>query len=535
MTRSFVWLSLAVTLFFAGVSSSARGWGFVSTAPQRATTMTVLHTNDLHGHLTAWQGWEGSLRGQQVGGFATLATHVGRVREEVGDASVLLLDAGDTISDTMLAGETQGRAVIDAMNALNYHAMVIGNHEPDFGPDVLRTRIGEARFAVLAANVTTSGGEAFARPYFIRSLKGIRVGILGLSYPNTPLTSARSNVESLRFRPAAETAREYVPRMRKEGAHIVIALTHLGLGADRQLATEVPDIDLIVGGHSHNRMADALRVGKTLIVQAGAHGSDLGRIDLTVRDGRVVAHRRTLISLLAASSAGPSASRSAVADVVERLRAPYADRMDVRVGRAAGVIMRAQTIAGQEPEARDAESPADDLFADAIREATETEIAFLPGLGYGVALQPGDITAAQLRNLIPHDTPIWTMQLTGGQVREVLEQAIENFSARDATKKVGGMIQVSGLRFTYAAKAAPGNRVLDVTVGDGRLELDRRYRVATNDLLAQGGHGYRAFTEAAERHQLEGPKQYEMVRTWIGQRNEVAVLGTSRIRPVTVK
>ena len=534
MGKLAVMLSAAFPLV-VGAWSSVRGPGAASVAQREAATLTILHTNDLHGHLTPWQGWEGPLRGQHVGGFAILAGQIARVREEAGDRSVLLLDAGDTIGDTMLAGETQGRAVVEAMNASNYHAMVIGNHEPDFGADVLRTRMGEARFPVLGANVTTSDGEAFARPYVIRTVNGIRVGILGLSYPNTPLTSARRNVEPLRFRAAAETAREYLPRIRRDGAQIVIALTHLGLGADRQLAAEVSGIDVIVGGHSHNRMTDAMRVETTLIVQAGAHGSDLGRLDVTVQDGRVTAHRRTLIPLLASASAGPSAAGDAMSDLVGRLRAPYAARMEARVGRAAGVIMRAQTIAGPEPEARDAESPADDLFADAIRETLGTEIAFLPGVGYGVALQPGGITAEQLRNLIPHDSPIWTMQLTGAQVREVLEQAIENFRAGDVTKRVGGMIQVSGLRFSYAAEAAPGRRVLDVTVADRPLEADRRYRVATNGLLAQGGHGYRPFAEASERDQVDGPRQFEMVRTWIGQRSEVAVPATGRITRAPVR
>ncbi len=530
VSRTLVILFAIVFGLFAVAGWPLRSEPLVSAPMQEpAKVITILHTNDIHGHLMPWQGWEGTRRGQAVGGFATLATQVRRIRAEKGNDRVVLLDAGDTIGDTMIAVETKGGAVIEAMNALTYDAMVLGNHEPDFGAETLRLRLGEARFPMLSANVITSQGELFARPYVLRTVSGVRVGILGLAYPNTPLTSARRNVERLRFRPAADTAREYVPRLRREGAQIVIALTHLGLSADKQLATEVPGIDVIVGGHSHNRMTDALRVRNTLIVQAGAHGSDLGRLDLTVDDGRVASHHRTLIPLIAASSGSGAASDAPMDDLIARLRAPFAAVMEARIGRASSLIARAQTIAAQEPEARNAESPADDLFADAIRETSGTDLAFLPGLGYGVAIPPGDITAAQLRNLIPHDSAIWTMRMTGAQVREVLEQAIENVTAEDPTKKVGGMIQVSGMRFTYDSKAPRGSRVLDVTVGARPLQEDRRYRVATNALLAEGGHNYRPFTEAAERREMKGPDQYEVVRAWIARRGDVAPPATDRI------
>ena len=492
----------------------------------RRTSITILHTNDIHGHLASWRGWEGELSGQIVGGLARLAARVREIRGEVGAEKALLLDAGDTIGDTQVAAETEGRAVIETMNVIGYDAMVVGNHEPDFTAVKLRARIAEARFPVLAANIINrSNGELFTKPYIIREVNGVRVGILGIAYPNTPLTSARKNVENLRFRAAVETAREYAPRLRSEGAEIVIALTHLGLGADKQLAEKVDGIDVIVGGHSHNRMKETLQVRQTLIVQAGAHGSDLGRLDLNIENGRIVAHRRTLIPLTG------EGSDSTVAEVIARLSAPYERRMSAAIGRAETVIARAQTIAGQEPEQRDAESPADDLFADAIRETTKADIAFLPGLGYGVALQPGVVTAEMLRNLIPHDSAVWTMRLTGAQIRQALEQAIENFTTTDMTKKVGGMIQVSGLRFSYDPKARRGRRVSEVMVAGSPLAPRRRYTVAVNALLAEGGHNYQSFTRGTDRR--EAGKQYEMVRSWIERCGKVFAPPTDRIIKVT--
>lgn len=510
--------ALASAVVTAAEEVPRRTLSNIGATPQ---TLTILHTNDIHGHLESWVGWDGEFAGEQVGGLDRLAALIRNVRTEVGGQRVLLLDAGDTIGDTMIAAETQGRAVIETMNALAYDAMVIGNHEPDFSAATLRARIAEARFPVLAANIRGANNQLFAKPYVIREIDDIRVGILGIAYPNTPLTSAKRNVEGLHFLGATETAGKYVPIMRREGAKIIIALTHLGLSADKALAEAVSGIDLIVGGHSHNRMKDAIRVRDTLIVQAGAHGSDLGRLDLSIDSGRIISHRRTLTPITGEDS------DTAVAQIIARTQAPYRERMDEHVGRATGVIIRAQTIAGQEPEKRDAESPADDLFADAIRETTRSDIAFLPGLGYGIALQPGKITAAQLRNLIPHDSAVWAMRLTGTQIRQVLEQAIENFMSTDVTRKVGGMIQVSGLRFSYDPEAPPYRRVKEITVGNRALAPAGSFTVAVNALLAEGGHNYKWFERGGDRREVG--KQYEMVRSWIERHGEVSAPPTDRI------
>lgn len=493
-------------------------------AADKTATVTILHTNDIHGHLTAWEGWQDDLVGKNVGGLDRIAAEVGKVRKEVGVDKVLLLDAGDTLGDTLIAAKTQGRALIDAMNSMRYDAMVIGNHEVDFTAETLRTRMAEAKSPLLAANMLDkSSAELFANPYVIKEVGGIKIGILGLAYPNTAYTTAKKNVDGVRFVEAEKTAARYVPRMRREGAEIVIALTHLGLGADKQLAEHVADIDVIVGGHSHNRMRVALHIGPTLIVQAGAHGSDLGRLDLVIeRDGKrakVVRHQRALIALI------NETDRDMTKQIAAQI-APYRSKMDTKIGRAKTALIRAQTLAGDQPRTRDEESPADDLFADAVREATSTEAVFLPGVGYGVAIQPGDITAEQLKNLVPHESEIVTMSLTGRQIKSILEQSIENFSNDDASQKVGGMIQVSGVKFSYSPQHRKGRRVQDVMIGDKTLAMSSLYRVATNSLLADGGHKYIDFKRG--RNQQKIGSQYEMIANWIRQRDSVSAPATGR-------
>lgn len=484
--------------------------------------ITILHTNDIHGHLTSWLGWTGELEGTVVGGLDRLASAVERVRRE--GSPVLLLDAGDLVGDSMIAQFTQGEALVRALNAIDYDAIVPGNHEPDFGGERLTEVIDQAEFAVLAANLRTAGGDLLAQPYLIKELEGTKVGVIGLAYPKTPWTTASQNVAELRFEQPAEAAKPCVAELRRQGADVVIALTHLGLGADIELAKQVPGIDVIVGGHSHNRMSEALRVGQTLIVQAGAHGSDLGRLDLFIEDGQVKRHRRRLYPLVH----DEVNSDPHTAELIEELVGPHRSALDEQIGRAEDWLIRAQTLAGQEPRKRDEQSPVDSLFADILREKTDADIAFLPGVGYGVTIPPGPITAAELRQLIPHDGKVVTMRLSGAQVREVLEQAIENVFTDNVDEKVGGMIQVSGLQFVYDPELPNGKRVVDIRLERDKWAAAKEYLIATNAMLAAGGHHQETFTRGTSR--VEHEPQYEFVKDAFKRRGSVAPPRDTRIQ-----
>lgn len=486
--------------FLLSISINASAAG-----PGDRRLVTILHTNDLHGHVDPWTGW-GDLTGMRIGGIDRLATAVSQVREEVGAGQVLLLDGGDTIADTMFASQTKGRVVIDAMNAMRYDAMVVGNHETDFGPKLLAQRIKESRFPVLAANlVKRSNGQHFATPYVIREINGIRIGILGLAYPNTAFTTSQKNVSGLKFHDAIATARKYVPKLTQKGVDLVIVLSHLGLSYDKELAQQVPGIQVIVGGHSHNGMHKAARVGNTLIVQAGAHGSHLGQLDLEVVNRTIVAHQRKLIAI-DNDRFTPDAK---VAALIAAQRAPFEQAQNEQIGITKETILRAQTLAGQEAHSRDKQSPADILFADLVRRDTGVDVVMLPGIGYGTALSAGAIRAADLRNLIPHDSKVVTLTLTGSEIRNILEQSLENVYTEDFRKKVGGIVQVSGLRVSYERNAPRGERIKHVRVGTKPLSDERRYTVATNSLLASGGHGYRTFLTGKNRRELS--EQYDIV------------------------
>ncbi len=510
--------------FLGGAALGALAGPGHLTAGGKPVALTLLHTNDIHGHLTPWQGWDGDLKGKTVGGLPHLAGAIARERKAAGDGNVLLLDAGDLLGDTMLADLTEGKALVEALNFLEYDALTVGNHEPDFGTDALKKRMSEAAFPTVACNLTEkASGKLFTRPYVIKEVAGVKVGILGLAYPKTARTTAPKNVAAVEFHPPGPAVKEYLPKVRADGAEVVVILSHLGLGADLRLAKEVTGIDVIVGGHSHNRMTAATTVDDTLIVQAGAHGSDLGRLDLAVENGKVTAYKRTLIPLTHDTVPSDPVAEKLLA----RLLDPHRKAMDEVVGKAAGWLIRADTLAGQAARKRDAESPVDSLFADILRAATGADVCLLPGVGYGVAIPPGPVTAAQLRQLAPHDGKVVTMKLPGHKILEVLEQAVENTFTDDPAVKVGGMIQVSGLRFTYDPDRPKGERVRRVELIGGKWNPDAEYTVTTNGMLAAGGHNYSALRDGTDRKEHAG--QYETIRDWFGKNSPVSTPEPGRI------
>ena len=204
---------------------------------------------------------------------------------------------------------------------------------------------------------------------------------------------------------------------------------------------------------------------------------------------RITDYRRTLIPLDHERIPADPATERLIRELLE----PHRQALQEPVGVAGDWLVRAQTLAGQEARKRDQESPVDSLFADILRQETGADVALLPGVGYGVAIPPGPITAAQLRQLIPHDGTVFTMQLAGAQIRDILEQSVENVFSDDAATRVGGMIQVSGIRFRFDPNRSHGSGVVELADLSGAWDHGRQYLVATNSLLAQGGHNYREF------------------------------------------
>ena len=470
-------------------------------------TFTILHTNDIHGDLreflvdtgdaTAQTGDRGRsyqeyTRQGVIGGFARVAAAVGRVRQTRGAANVLLVDAGDTFGDGLLANITRGEATVRLMDALGYQFMALGNHDFEYTAANTERLQKLVRFPMRGANVSViaTGQPFLGDPTAVVTVGGVRVGLLALSYHNTDQTGNKDNTKELRFTSGIEAARKYVPELRKR-ADLVVVVSHQGTVVDSLLGARVPGIDLIVGGHSHDRIQPPRRVGEAWMVQALSDASALGELTVTVRNGRVTGVEGTVHELYADRFA-PDPRFAAMLD---SMRTPYRDTLGAVIATAGNRIGRQYK----------SESPIDRLAAEALRTYGTADVAFLPGLGFGVTVQPGPVTREMIVGIFPHPTPVVHVKLTGAQILEVLEQSATNLRPLDDMDRVGGMVQTAGVRWTIDFTQPPGRRIRAVSIGGAELDPTRMYRVMTNGGMLQGTHRYTAFARGADIERDEVP------------------------------
>ncbi len=394
----------------------------------------------------------------------------------------LLLDAGDTFQGTYVSNSTQGELVMAAMNIAGYDAWTLGNHEFDWGQEILKARIAQAGFPALAANILdATNGEPWdvVRPYTISEVGKIKVAILGLTYPDTPVINRPENVAGLHFLRAEETVRRYLPEL-QEQADLIVVLSHLGYDGDLALAKAVDGIDLIVGGHSHMYLERPRQVGGTLVAQAGAKGQVVGRLELTVdvATGQVVefTSRKALVPV----TDDVAVVNQDVKALVDAALAEAAEAMDQPIG---------ETAVALQPQGS-GEFALGNLVVDAMLDAEldgqSADIAMHNNGGIRAALPKGPVSFGQLYAVLPFDNQLMAMDLTGDQVLRILEHSVSSSP---------GKMQVAGLTFQFDMSRPAGDRILKVTVGGEPLEPARLYRVVTIDYLASGGDGQETFLE----------------------------------------
>jgi len=439
--------------------------------------LTVLHMNDLHGHIRPYIDKNLS-SDTPVSGAAYFA---GMIQEErsANPEGVLLLSAGDMFQGTPVSNVFHGEPVIRIMNHLRFDAMAIGNHEFDWGLEALDRLRSLAQFPFLSANVSdgSGGGLPGVKPYVLLTRKDLRIAVIGVTTPETPYSTKPANVSGLVFSDPAKAIRPLIKDVRKQGAKFIIVLSHLGLDADKRLADRVRGINLIVGGHTHTVMNDPLKVRATVIAQAGSYGVYLGVMQLKIdpKTGSIVDYtaRNELKRVFAAPNTPMDAQTAQIVDEYEnKVKAEFARVVgETRVD----LVRRA-----------DGESNVGDLVGDSMREASGAEIAFQNGGGIRVDLPSGKITMEMVYTLLPFDNQLVTMDLKGKQIVAVLEWSVASGSK---------ILQVSGINVTYDMSRPPGSRVTAVQIHNEPLKLDADYRVVTNDFLAAGGDRFQVFME----------------------------------------
>lgn len=415
--------------------------------------VTILHTNDLHAHVEPV-----SIQGKSYGGYARQATLIERFRAT--DPNPIVLSGGDTFQGTLYFRTYEGLADVFFMNLMGYQAMAVGNHELDRGPELLARFIAEARFPVLACNLDVSGEPSLAgkiKPIAIVQVAGERIGLIGATTPNLPsISSPGPNVKMLELVPAVTSA---AADLSSQGVEKVILLSHLGFESEREVATRVPQVDVIVGGHSHTLLGSGFPAGfpqpaadyplavrhgdgsRTLLLSSWEWGKVLGRIRVKFdASGRVESWSEARPIVVDDTVAEHPLAASAVAALRKPIEAFYAQV----VGTLGGLADRADS---------QRENALGNLIADAMLDATQDRgavAAFVNAGGLRASLGPGEITYAELAETLPFGHRLVVLEVTGQELLAALEHG---------AGAGGGFLHPShGFAYTVDADEPPGRR-----------------------------------------------------------------------------
>ncbi len=439
--------------------------------------LTILHINDTHGRILPYiEGTSGDQ--QMVGGAAYLARMIQGERSKNPDGT-LLLSAGDMFQGTPVSNLFKGRSVTDVMNYLKFDAMAIGNHEFDWGMDVLQHLVAYSGFPYLSANIKDERGRYLPgfKPYVIVMRKNMKIAIIGITTPEVPRITTPGRFKHMTVDRPEDILPRFIKKAKDEGAVIIIVLSHLGLDADKYLAQNIPGIHVIVGGHSHTALENPVVVGNTIIVQAGAYGLYLGVLKLKIDPdtGKIVGHtEEKVLEKVIAGKDRPYDKELA------RIIHAYYGRIEKEYSKVVGETAVALIRYHQR------ESNIGNFICDIMRKKTGTDIAFINSGAIRNNIPKGRITLEQVFTLLSFDNILVTMKLTGKQILKILEQN---------AKLEHGILQVSGMEIRYDLSEPAGSRVREVYIGRRSLDPEKTYTVTTIDFLATGGDAFSPFKE----------------------------------------
>src|ERR1700752_3191095 len=461
--------ALALVLFITAIFSTA-----AQEKTQCSVKVTLLQVNDVYQFAPVDQG--------KSGGLGRVLTLTKTIRQQ--NPNTLLMMAGDTISPSVESITYKGAQMIEAWNAIGLDYATFGNHEFDFGPDVLQERIKESKFSWIAANVIdTRTNQPFgdARRFVVREFGGVKVGLFGLVLPETKITSKPgANVE---FRNPCDTAKEVVSELHAQGVKVVIALTHLSMREDKEVA-RCAGVNVIIGGHEHTLLES--HAGIAPIFKMTSDARELGQIDLNISPatGELDSFDWKVIPVNSTTKEAPE------------FAAIYKKYSGLLAELAKPIGQTTVALGARSAENRTRETNVGNFITDAFRRSTAADVGFMNGgsVRADSVIGPGKLTQRDLLSILPFKNKLVKIEVTGATLRAALEHGVSR-SAEDS--QPGGFPQVSGIKFTFDASRPPGSRLVDVKVNNLPLDDAKKYTLTTTTFIGlDGGDGYSMFKGA---------------------------------------
>jgi sulfur-oxidizing protein SoxB len=436
----------------------------------------------------------------KMGGLDRISTVVKAIKAERPDA--LLLDGGDTWQGSLPALRTEGADMVELFNALGVDAMT-SHWEFTLGSDRVHEIIdGPLRPAFLGANIfDVDWDEPVFDDYRMFERGGTQVAVIGQAFPYLPIANPSWMFPEYSFGLRRERIAEVVEEVRAAGAEVVVLLSHNGFDVDRKFARDIPGIDVILTGHTHDALPEPLQVGNTFLIASGSHGKFVSRVDLDVRDGGLQGIQHRLIPIFSDVIA-PDAEMS---QLVAATRAPFEAEMSEVIGQSGSLLYRRGNFNGTW----------DDVICNALISQRDAQIALSPGFRWGAAVLPGqDITREDIFNVTAMSYPqAYRTEMSGEMLKTIFEDVAENIFNPDPYYQQGGdMVRIGGLGYRIDIHREMGSRISDMVLLDTGepLEADKNYVVA----------GWASVNEGTE-----GPPIWEVVE------DHIRAQGTVEIEP----
>ncbi|MDA0961629.1 MAG: thiosulfohydrolase SoxB [Proteobacteria bacterium] len=437
----------------------------------------------------------------RVGGMDRVATVVNAIRADRPDA--LLLDGGDTWHGSLTCYETQGQDMVNVMNALKPDAMTF-HWEFTLGSDRVAELVEGLPFAALGQNIFDAEWDEpteLFKPYEFFERGGVKIAVIGQAFPYMPIANPRWMFPEYSFGIREENMAAMVDEVRAQGAELVVVLSHNGFDVDKKMAGRVPGIDVILSGHTHDALPEPVQVGQTFIIASGSNGKFVSRVDLDVRDDRMMGIRHKLIPIFS-DIITPDADMAALIDAE---RAPFADRLSEVIGRTDSLLYRRGNFNGTW----------DDLICDALLSERDAEIALSPGVRWGPSVLSGqDITREDIWGVTSMTYgEAYRTEMTGEFLHVVLEDVADNLFNPDPYYQQGGdMVRTGGIGYRIDVTKPQGERITNMTLlrtGEP-IDASRNYVVS----------GWASVNEGTE-----GPQIWDVVE------DHIRKLGTVTLAP----
>jgi 5'-nucleotidase / UDP-sugar diphosphatase len=425
-------------------------------------TITFLHTNDMHASFVPHEAiWVRTTPKPLVGGFKELAFRIDSLRAI--KPLIILVDAGDVmtgnpISEIEYKGATGG-ALFEMMNRMGYDVSCPGNHDLDISQENLIRLTKVASFPSLSANLVNTRGEfpVNNKPYAIVERGGVKVGLIGLMSQDLYGLVNQNNLVGIKVLSPVETAKKYIAELRPK-VDLLVAITHQGVDDDSVLAQEASGLDIIIGGHSHTRLKTPKMVNNVPIVQTGSNSENLGLLDVTLENGKIVSVNGSLIQLWP----GLNRPASKVSSLV--------DSMEVTIDREYSEIIGTLT---EDWVRKPGGSAMGTFITEAQREAAHADIAFMNDHGMRKDVAAGNMTKRDLFEVLPFRNVLMTFQLSGEELETVARFVLEKKPA----------LQMTGMTIKWKQKQDGTKELVGITVQGKALDRKRMYICASSDFL----------------------------------------------------